>query len=234
MIGIEDSILRLPGPRLTSREGSPRQVGHRCTPWNGRSSLFRRELERTGEERATRGLSTHRFKMTHFIRRCPSALMAIVFLFALWGCETTNPAKSRVKFTINLPEWELEEQMLAYTPLGTADSEVLEFVNTRLKHSEEEESGYNDIHVFVDDGSDEKYPVDRKYKVIQVHMGMHGKAQKDFLLKSHWVYIAWLFEDNQLIDIVVTKVVPGGEDEDEAITPEYDDTIFHPEASNRF
>jgi hypothetical protein len=172
--------------------------------------------------------------MPPVIRSIPQAITALLVTLVAFGCETTNPSKSRVKFAINLPEWQLEEEMLHYTPLGTADSEVLEFVNTRLKHSEEEESGYNDIHVFVDDGSDERYPSVRKYKVIQVHMGLHGKAQQDFLLHSNWVYISWLFEDNKLIDIVVTKVVPGSDDEDDEVIPEYDDSVFHPEASDRF
>ena len=163
--------------------------------------------------------------------------MVVALSFTLGsGCETTSgPSNTRVRLPIAAPEWEIEEQILGYTPVGAPDDAVLEFVNHRLIHSEKEASEYDNIAVYVNDGSDSPFPEQLNYKIIQVHMGLHGSANQDFILRSNWVYITWLFEHDHLIDIVVTKVVPGGDPEPnqrdfESIYEE----VFHPEASNRF
>ena len=160
----------------------------------------------------------------------------LVLLLTVTGCETTSgPSSSKVRMSISAPEWEIEEQILAYTPLGMEDEIVLDFVNRRLSHSQEEDSEYDDIYVYVNEGGDSPYPEELNYKVIQVRMGLHGPAKEDFILKSNWVYISWLFENDQLIDIVVTKVVPGGEEEEITPTPgNYYEEVFHHEASDRF
>lgn len=175
-------------------------------------------------------------------KRRPVKVLWVLLLTAavLAGCETTNPEKARIKPSISSPEWEIEEEMLAYTPHGMSSEEVLEFVNTRLVHSQKEDSESDDIYVYVDDGSDSKYVKELNYKLIQVYTGLHGAVYGDtneFLLNSNWVYISWLFENNKLIDIVVTKVIPNGTPMDE-IDPEEDrptlDEVFFEEASDRF
>ena len=120
-----------------------------------------------------------------------------------------DPAKEPVKLSITSPEWVIEEEMLAYTPLGTHGATVLDFVNNRLVHSQRENPDFNDIYVYVDDANQSPYPQELKYQVIQVHMGLHGAGGKDFIMNSNWVYISWLLENDDLIDIVVTKVIPG-------------------------
>ncbi len=127
---------------------------------------------------------------------------------AFMGCATTDPAREPVKLSISSPEWVIEEEMLAYTPIGTRGAEVLDFVNNRLVHSQKENPDFDDIYVYVDDAEQSPYPEELKYQVIQVHMGLHGAGGKDFLMNSNWVYISWLLENNDLIEIVVTKVIP--------------------------
>ena len=117
-----------------------------------------------------------------------------------------------MRVPIASPEWEIEEEMLSHTPLGSNPDFVLEFVNNHLVHSEETDSEYDDIYVYVDDADGDPYPAEMKYKIIQVHMGLHGSAQQDFLLKSNWVYISWLFENDSLVEIIVTKVIPDSQE----------------------
>ena len=125
------------------------------------------------------------------------------------GCATTDPAKERVKLSITSSEWVIEKEMLAYTPLGTLGGEVLDFVNSRLMYSQRENPDLDDIYVYIDNQNESLYPEELKYQVIQVHMGLHGAGGANFLMNSNWVYISWLLENDRLIDIVVTKVIPG-------------------------
>ncbi len=137
---------------------------------------------------------------------CWLLLPLALLIFA--GCETTNPSSERVKLSITSSEWVIEEEMLAHTPLGTEGGEVLDFVNSRLVHSQRENPDLDDIYVYIDDQGDSPYPEELKYQVIQVHMGLHGAGRENFLMNSNWVYISWLLENDLLIDIVVTKVIP--------------------------
>lgn len=131
------------------------------------------------------------------------------------GCATTDPAKARVKLSITSADWIIEEEMLEYTPLGTLGGEVLDFVNNRLIHSQRENPDLDDIYVYIDNQDESLYPDELKYQVIQVHMGLHGAGGANFLMNSNWVYISWLLENDQLIDIVVTKVIPGSPSSEE-------------------
>ncbi len=137
---------------------------------------------------------------------------ALLAFFLLSACETTQTKSPKIRVSIASPEWEIEKEMLVHTPLGADPDYVLEFVNKRLVHSEEEDSESDAFNVYMDDMDGDEYPDEMQYKIIQVHMGLHGAAQQDFLLKSNWVYISWLFENSGLVDIVVTKVVPSEED----------------------
>lgn len=134
------------------------------------------------------------------------ALLALVF--AACSSVPTPPSRKPIRISILAPEWEIESQILSHTPLGTPDEMVLGFVQEDLLHSADAGVHFQSINVgpvrLLDAFSE-----DIVFKTIQVHMGIHGSNTKTLMQEGHWVYVGWVFDDeNKLIDVVVHKVVP--------------------------
>ncbi len=126
----------------------------------------------------------------------------------IWtGCETTRFAKvEKVKIPMLAPEHVIQSELYYFTPVGMPVDEVLAFVRSRLFHSESRDIGSQQLTVALDRDLQTHY---QDFKMIQVHMGVHGTTTKNLIMDSNWVFITWLFDEyDKLVEILVTRVRP--------------------------
>jgi hypothetical protein len=112
-------------------------------------------------------------------------LLLSVLLILCCSCKSSSDAQDAKKVKINpsLSEDQIVTELLQYTPVGSSDTNVMEFARTRLKHAKEEPA-------FV--GTD----------TIAVFLGSIGSG----FVGPTDIWVQWRFdEDHKLMRIEVSK-----------------------------